>query len=145
MTVAIDFPYLPDPESPDYLHKLVQLLQQYITRINPISGIQGGKPNKTTSKQPLLSSAPPSPGPVLTFQSVGATIPPDNLLTNREREILHLILEERKTTEIAEELCISVRTVDTHRSNMLQKTGAKNAVGLAKYAFKWEFGTFTSP
>ncbi len=60
----------------------------------------------------------------------------DDLLTDRELEVLHLICREFTNREIAEKLGISVRTVDAHRRNILQKTGARNTAGLVKYAFK---------
>ncbi|MEQ8714498.1 MAG: response regulator transcription factor [Cyclobacteriaceae bacterium] len=60
----------------------------------------------------------------------------DALLTDREIEILRLIAEEYSNPEIAEKLFISVRTVDTHRRNILDKLGAKNTAGLVKYAIQ---------
>ena len=57
-------------------------------------------------------------------------------LTKREKEILKLIAEEYSNPEIAEELFISIRTVDTHRRNLLDKLGAKNTAGLVKHALK---------
>lgn len=58
------------------------------------------------------------------------------ILTKREIEILLLILEELTNYEIAKKLFVSPRTIDTHRRNLLQKTKAKNTVGLVKFAFK---------
>lgn len=55
-------------------------------------------------------------------------------LTQREIEILKLIAEEFSNPEIAEKLFISIRTVDTHRRNLLDKINAKNTAGLVKYA-----------
>ncbi len=61
----------------------------------------------------------------------------DNIhITERELEILKLILNELTNQEIAEKLFISVRTVDAHRRNLLQKTGTKNTAGLVKYAIQ---------
>lgn len=62
---------------------------------------------------------------------------PDYKITKREKEILSLILEEYTTHEIAEQLFISARTVDLHRGNLLQKLRAKNSLGLAKIAYKY--------
>lgn len=56
------------------------------------------------------------------------------LLTNRELEILKLVCEEYSTANIAEELFISPRTVETHRKNIMHKTGCKTLVGLIKFA-----------
>lgn len=58
----------------------------------------------------------------------------DPLLTEREVEILRLIAEEQTNQEIADQLYISIRTVDTHRRNLLQKLNVKNTAGLVKYA-----------
>jgi len=57
-------------------------------------------------------------------------------LTDRETEILKLILEEVTTIEIADILCVSKRTVDTHRRNIMRKTSSKNLIALFKYALK---------
>jgi DNA-binding NarL/FixJ family response regulator len=57
-------------------------------------------------------------------------------ITSREQDILQLICKELTNAEIAEQLNISVRTVDSHRRNLLQKIGAKNTAGLVKFAFR---------
>lgn len=57
------------------------------------------------------------------------------LLTDREREILKLIAKEYSNKEIAEELFISERTVETHRKNIFKKTGTNSLVGLIKFAY----------
>lgn len=57
-------------------------------------------------------------------------------LTQREAEVLRLIVEEYTNPEIAEKLFISIRTVDTHRRNLLEKLGVKNTAGLVKYAIR---------
>lgn len=57
-------------------------------------------------------------------------------ITEREMEVLKLIVNEFTNQEIAEKLFLSVRTVDAHRRNLLQKTGSKNTAGLVKFAFQ---------
>lgn len=57
-------------------------------------------------------------------------------LTPREEEIVKLIAKEFSTKQIAEILFISERTVETHRKNILKKTGSTNLVGIIKYAFE---------
>ena len=57
-------------------------------------------------------------------------------LTERELEILRLISAEYSNAEIANQLFISERTVETHRKNMLRKTNNKTIVGLLKYAME---------
>ena len=48
-----------------------------------------------------------------------------------------LILEEHTTQEIADKLFISFGTVETHRRNMLIKTGTRNTAGLVKVALEY--------
>jgi len=55
-------------------------------------------------------------------------------LTEREEEVLKLIVAQYSNPEIAEKLFISPRTVDAHKRNLLEKTGAKNVAGLVLYA-----------
>ncbi len=55
-------------------------------------------------------------------------------ISEREKEVLELIVREFSNKEIAEKLFISVRTVETHKRNLLEKTGCKNVAGLAIYA-----------
>lgn len=57
------------------------------------------------------------------------------LLTDREREIVKLIAKEYINKDIAEELFISERTVETHRKNIFKKTGTNSLVGLIKFAY----------
>ncbi|KPL17498.1 MAG: hypothetical protein AMS26_00750 [Bacteroides sp. SM23_62] len=57
-------------------------------------------------------------------------------LSARELEVLKLITQENSNPEIAEKLFISIRTVDTHRRNLLEKLGVKNTAGLVKYAIQ---------
>lgn len=54
-------------------------------------------------------------------------------LTPREVEILKLIADEYNNSRIAEALFISERTVETHRKNMMRKTGNNNVIGLIRY------------
>ncbi len=57
-------------------------------------------------------------------------------LSVREKEILSLIVKENTSEEIAQKLFISKKTVDNHRTNILEKTGCKSTIGLVKYAIK---------
>ncbi len=60
----------------------------------------------------------------------------DIVLSNREKEILVLVCNEKSSKEIGETLFISTGTVDTHRKNIMMKLGVTNTVGLVKYALK---------
>jgi RNA polymerase sigma factor (sigma-70 family) len=55
-------------------------------------------------------------------------------LSQREREVLKLIAEGYKNKEIAEDLCISLKTVEKHRANLMKKLDLHNAAGLTVYA-----------
>ncbi len=57
-------------------------------------------------------------------------------LTEREKEILFHICKGLSNQEIANELCLSKRTVDKHRENLLSKTNSKNTASLVIYAIK---------
>ncbi|MDO8367191.1 MAG: response regulator transcription factor [Saprospiraceae bacterium] len=67
---------------------------------------------------------------------------PNSPLTAREKEILELVCQEHTTPEIAEKLFLSVRTVDGHRNNLLEKTGARNTAGLVIYALRHDLFKF---
>ncbi|MFH1146484.1 MAG: response regulator transcription factor [Pseudomonadota bacterium] len=55
-------------------------------------------------------------------------------LSDRELQILCLIAEGRKTTEIAEGLCLSIKTVNTYRARVLSKLDLRNSADLARFA-----------
>jgi DNA-binding NarL/FixJ family response regulator len=60
----------------------------------------------------------------------------DKKLTNREKEIISLVVEGLTNKEIADQLSISIRTVDSHKNNIMQKLNLKSSVELVKYAIK---------
>jgi DNA-binding NarL/FixJ family response regulator len=59
-----------------------------------------------------------------------------NDLTKREYEVLGLVAMGKGNKEIAEQLFISVKTVETHKGHILEKLGLKNSAELIKYAIK---------
>jgi DNA-binding NarL/FixJ family response regulator len=59
-----------------------------------------------------------------------------NELTKREYEILGLVATGKTNRELAESLFISIKTVETHKTNILDKLGLKNTTELVKYAIK---------
>ncbi len=65
----------------------------------------------------------------------GAEEQPD-ILTPRELEVLKLIAEAYTSKEIAEQLVISVKTVERHRQNILDKLGLRDRVELTRYAIR---------
>ncbi len=60
-------------------------------------------------------------------------------LTSRERQVLQLVAEGARNRDIAEKLSISIKTVETHRLNLMRKLGAHNAVELANWAHRLGF------
>jgi DNA-binding NarL/FixJ family response regulator len=59
---------------------------------------------------------------------------PEIKISRREKEVLKLICEEYTTPEIADKLCISLNTVESHRSNLLTKLNVRNLAGLVRVA-----------
>lgn len=59
--------------------------------------------------------------------------------TVRESEILKLFAEGLSNSEIAENLCISVRTVESHKNRVMRKVGARNTIELLKYLIKTKY------
>lgn len=57
-------------------------------------------------------------------------------LTSREREVLQLLAEGRSNRDISETLTLSVKTVETHRANIMRKLGLKNIADLVLYAVR---------
>ena len=57
-------------------------------------------------------------------------------LSGREREVAQLFAEGHSTRQIAERLCISVKTVGTHREHIVRKLGVRNVAGMTRYAVR---------
>ena len=68
-------------------------------------------------------------------QSRGASTPYEQL-TSRQREILQLIAEGHTTKDIAQRLGISVRTVETHRTQTMERLDMHDVTGLVRYAIR---------
>ena len=67
-------------------------------------------------------------------RGVAGPFVPQECLTTREREVLKLIAEGRSSREIGDLLCISARTVDHHRANIMSKLNLRKTADLVKYA-----------
>ena len=61
---------------------------------------------------------------------------PYETLTTRERELLHLVAEGHSSSEIAVQMAISQRTVETHRTNVNRKLGLRTLADLIRYALR---------
>ena len=72
------------------------------------------------------------------LQQAGATAELDSYekLTDREREVLQLIAEGHSTRQIAEQLHISVKTVETHRAHLTDKLELRTTAELTRYAIR---------
>ena len=66
----------------------------------------------------------------------GAPAPGGPTLTEREREVLAWLARGLSSREVAEQLDISVRTVETHRANLMQKLGVKSVALLIQVAIR---------
>jgi DNA-binding NarL/FixJ family response regulator len=58
------------------------------------------------------------------------------VLSNREKEVLHFVSKEFTNQEISEKINISLRTVETHKRNLIKKLRVKNVVGLVRFALE---------
>lgn len=80
--------------------------------------------------------APPRPAPA---------IPSEEPLTSREMDILRLIVHGNTNRQIADKLTISVRTVETHRANIMEKLNLHSRVDLVRYAAEHGLLTLDHP
>jgi len=58
------------------------------------------------------------------------------ILTSREREVLQLMSEGQSTAKIADQLHVSVKTVESHRQQLMQKLNIRSVAELTKYAIR---------
>jgi DNA-binding NarL/FixJ family response regulator len=66
-------------------------------------------------------------------------------LTSRQREILQLIAEGNSTKEIANKLNVSIKTVETHRMQLMERIGIHDVAGLVRYAIRMGIITVKMP
>ena len=69
-------------------------------------------------------------------RKISASASKADVLTQRERQILKLIAEGHKNKEIADYLCISIKTVEKHRANLMKKLNLHNASAITAYALE---------
>jgi DNA-binding NarL/FixJ family response regulator len=70
------------------------------------------------------------------LQRVGGQLSPLEQLTPRQREILQLVAEGKSTKEIAYDLAISVKTVESHRLQLMERLNIHDVPGLVRYAVR---------
>lgn len=119
------------------MHDEVHLVKEILR-----AGVQGYVVKKDTHKELIQAIREVKDGRIFLSNDINKLLMvnlqnPDEgrLLTDREREILKLIAKEYTNKDIAEELFISERTVETHRKNIFRKTGTTSLVGLIKFAY----------
>jgi DNA-binding NarL/FixJ family response regulator len=61
---------------------------------------------------------------------------PSSMLTTRQREIVQLLAEGKSSKQVATLLCISTKTVETHRATIMRKLGLNSVVELVRYAIR---------
>ncbi len=61
---------------------------------------------------------------------------PDEVLTTREREVIQLLAEGKTSKEVAVALNLSVKTAETHRTNLMRKLGLHSVADLTRYAVR---------
>ena len=82
--------------------------------------------------------SPPVSRPVIDgyLDRLGQTQEPVDLLTSRQRQVLQLIAEGSPTKEIAARLHVSIKTVETHRAQMMARLNIHDIAGLVRYAIR---------
>ena len=132
----------------------VLLLTQYEDRDRILSGLKAGAngyiPKRATASDLVSAILAVYRGGCFLYPSVAKTVVDDyfqrirrpgspdpyNRLTHREREVLKLMAEGRKSREIASLLDIAVKTALGHRTNMMRKLGVHNRTELIKLAIR---------
>jgi DNA-binding NarL/FixJ family response regulator len=109
--------YLIKQCAPDTLVDAIRLVAQGKTYFSPL----------VTDRIKLLDRRPHTD----TAHSSG---PYRNLLSTREAEVLQLVAEGKANKQIADELKISIKTVEKHRQNLMNKLGIHDTAGLTRYA-----------
>jgi len=70
------------------------------------------------------------------LRRMGPDAGPEEQLTARQREILQLIAEGKSTKDIAVTLDLSIKTVETHRKDLMDRLGIHDVAGLVRYAIR---------
>jgi DNA-binding NarL/FixJ family response regulator len=99
-----------------------------------IRALQQGRPylGRQVADALLTEFARQAPGPAGSPRGTDEA----PLLTPRQREVLQRIAEGRSTREIAEGLHLSVKTVETHRAELMRRLGIHDVAGLTRYAIR---------
>ena len=121
-----------------HIHKLIRHnIQGYILKNSPIAELHAAlikihDGETYFSKEINIGEASEDFRSTITINGKNIS----EILSRREQEVLKLICLEYSNAEIAEQLFLSVSTVETHRKNLIAKLGVNNTVGLVKFALK---------
>ena len=121
-----------------YIHKLIRHnIQGYILKNSPIAELHNAlikiHDGQTYFSQEInIGDASEDFRSTITINGKNIS----DILSKREQEVLKLICLEYSNAQIAEQLFLSVSTVETHRKNIISKLGVNNTVGLVKFALK---------
>ncbi len=113
-------------------------------------GASGYLPKKAVSSELAAAIRAVSNGDMFLYPSVAKAVAKDYVqlvqfeenagpyerLTNREKEILKLLVEGSSSRKIGERLCLTTKTVLNHRRNIMEKLGIENPAQLIRYAMK---------
>ncbi|UOG74640.1 response regulator transcription factor [Hymenobacter tibetensis] len=116
-------------------HRLAPALRQHLLRAgaNALLSCQVAPAAVVAAVSSLLNG---STGGKASSTSAPRHFQPPTPFSQREAEVLRLVIDDYCNREIADRLCLSVRTVESHRRALLQKTGAKTLVGLVVQAVR---------
>jgi DNA-binding NarL/FixJ family response regulator len=120
------------------IHKLIELgADGYLLKNADQSELVEGILKMTNGQKyfPLMDTGPIAKTSALPFTKESETVILSRL-TAREVEVLRVIAEGFSNKEIGDQLFISHRTVDTHRTNLMKKLEVHNIAGLVKFAIK---------
>lgn len=121
-------------QSEEYIYQVIKAgASGFVSKDAPaselVAAIEAAFANRTYFKDELCRR-------VVDHLAVGLSSKTGGSLTPRELDVLRLVAEGRSNREIAEALCISVKTVEVHKARLMQKMGTKNYADLVKLAIK---------
>jgi DNA-binding NarL/FixJ family response regulator len=121
--------------SPEYIHRALQ------------AGAKGYLPKEASGTEVINAIRVVAEGQHHLSQTIAATIVEDYVngnrpigplesLSPRERQVLQLVVEGKSSTQVANVLALSPKTVETYRSRIMQKLDIRNLPGLVKFAIQ---------
>ncbi len=119
------------------LEKPITMMIQYnVGRINSRELLSIFKTHPTIVERNLVFKSPLYTGPDEILREGGSEHDKLNMLSGKEKKILGLITSGLSNSAIAEELSISIKTVETHRANIMKKLEIHNLVDLVKFSMR---------